>query len=78
MSQLFDPLYRRSSFCGGGTCVEVAPLPDGHIAVRDSKDVSVREHRYTPEEWVDFIQGAKAGEFDFGLPADQADRFPHS
>ena len=68
MKQLFDPPYRRSTFCGGGTCIEVAPLPDGTVALRDSKDLTVPEHRYTPEEWSAFVQGVKAGEFDFGLP----------
>lgn len=75
MNRLFEPPYRKSSFCGGGNCVEVASLPDGQIVVRDSKDVSVREHRYTPDEWIAFVQGVKAGEFDFNLPVD---RSPHS
>ena len=57
--------YRRSSFCSGGSCVEVAPLADGGVALRDSKDADSPEHRYTAEEWRAFIQGVKAGEFDF-------------
>jgi hypothetical protein len=65
---MIAPPYRRSSFCGGGACVEVAPLPDGTVVIRDSKDLTVPEHHYTPEEWSDFIQGVKAGEFDFDLP----------
>ena len=59
--------YRRSSFCGGGSCVEVAPLENGRVAVRDSKDTTKQEHVYTQEEWNDFVKGVKAGEFDFGL-----------
>jgi Domain of unknown function (DUF397) len=59
--------YARSSFCGGGHCVEVAPLPDGQVAVRDSKDSSAPDQVYTPAEWVAFVRGVKAGEFDFGL-----------
>lgn len=64
-----DGTYRRSTYCSGGTCVEVAALTDGFIAVRDSKDLSRPEHRYTPDEWVAFVRGVKAGQFDFGLPA---------
>jgi hypothetical protein len=74
VSTLSDPPYRISSFCGSGHCVEVAPLPDGTVALRDSKDLTVPEHRYTPQEWTAFIQGVKAGEFDFGLPTGS----PHS
>ena len=62
-----DHAYRRSTFCGSGTCVEVAQRPDGSIAVRDSKNQRQPELVYTREEWVAFIRGAKAGEFDFGM-----------
>jgi hypothetical protein len=31
--------WRKASYCNGATaCVEVAPLPDGGVALRDSKD----------------------------------------
>lgn len=49
------------ALCG---CVETAFLPDGHVAVRDSKDRSGPALVYTPREWDAFIEGAKAGEFD--------------
>jgi hypothetical protein len=45
-------------------CVETAFLPDGHVAVRDSKDRSGPALVYTPREWDAFIKGAKDGEFD--------------
>lgn len=45
-------------------CVETAFLPDGHVAIRDSKDRSGPALVYTPREWDAFIEGAKAGEFD--------------
>lgn len=64
-----DDPYRRSSFCSGGTCVEVAVLTDGSIAVRDAKDRAKSVHQYTPEEWTAFVRGVKAGEFDFDLPS---------
>jgi hypothetical protein len=44
--------------------VEVAPLPDGGVAVRDSKDPSGPILRYTPLEFAAFLHGARAGEFD--------------
>ncbi|MCD2192760.1 DUF397 domain-containing protein [Actinomycetospora endophytica] len=60
-----DPPFRRSSFCGGGNCVEVAMLPGGDVDVRDSKNVALAPHRFTAQEWSDFVLGVKAGEFDF-------------
>jgi Domain of unknown function (DUF397) len=45
-------------------CVETAFLPDGHVAVRDSKDRSGPALVYTPREWDAFIKGVKDGEFD--------------
>lgn len=57
--------FRRSSFCGGGNCVEVAPQPDGSVALRDSKERQKPVHTFTRDEWVAFVRGVKAGEFDF-------------
>jgi Domain of unknown function (DUF397) len=65
VNEPYHPPFRRSTFCGGGTCVEVAPLPDGQIAVRDSKNLNGRQHTFTQAEWAAFVQGVKAGEFDF-------------
>lgn len=59
------PLYVRSTFCGGGSCVEVARIGDsGDIAVRDSKSPESAPHRFTSDEWDAFVRGVKAGEFD--------------
>jgi hypothetical protein len=44
--------------------VEVALLPSGQIALRDSKDVALEAHVFTPVEWTAFIAGVKAGEFE--------------
>ena len=57
--------FRRSSFCNAGDCVEVAPLGDGRIAIRDSKDNRRTQLVFTREEWATFLRGAKTGEFDF-------------
>ena len=47
-----------------GSCVEVASLPDGGVAVRDSKDPSGPVLRFTPGEWHAFLAGTRNGEFD--------------
>ncbi|MGH3626432.1 MAG: DUF397 domain-containing protein, partial [Sciscionella sp.] len=44
---------------------EVAPLDDGGVMLRDTKDRTLSAHRYTRDEWIAFVAGAKAGEFDF-------------
>jgi hypothetical protein len=56
--------FRKSSFSGGVNCVEVRLLPDGHIAVRDSKDPSIPPNHYKPTAWTAFLAGIRAGEFD--------------
>ena len=58
-------MYRTSSRCSGGGCVEVAPLPDGGAVVRDTKDRTRDPLTFTGQEWAEFISGAKNGEFDF-------------
>lgn len=57
--------FRTSSFCSAGGCVEVALLPDGHVAVRDSKAPGTSTLVYSAREWTDFVAGVKDGEFDF-------------
>jgi uncharacterized protein DUF397 len=56
--------FRKSSFSGGSGCVEVRRLPDGRIAVRDSKHPSLVPNHYTPTAWEAFLSGIRAGEFD--------------
>ena len=57
--------WRTSSFSGesGASCVEVAPLPTGGIAVRDTKDRSRTPHIHSAAAWRAFVAGVKAGEF---------------
>lgn len=58
-------VWRTSSRSGNnGQCVEVAELPDGGRAVRDSKDREGPVLRFTPAEWNAFLDGVKANEFD--------------
>ena len=57
--------WRRSSRSNnGGACVEVAELPDGGRAVRDSKDPTGPILRFTAKEWLAFVGGVRDGELD--------------
>jgi Domain of unknown function (DUF397) len=47
-----------------GCCVEVAALPDGAIAVRNSRDPAGPALVYTRAEVGAFLTGVKNGEFD--------------
>lgn len=62
-SQLTWRKARRSSAEGSG-CVEVADLPGGGRAVRDSKNPGGAILSFTAHEWECFIDGARHGEFD--------------
>jgi hypothetical protein len=44
----------------GGACVEVADLPDGSRAVRDSKHPEGAMLRFTPREWRSFVTNVKS------------------
>ena len=57
------PQWQKSSYCGNATCVEVAMTPDA-ILVRDSKNPLAAPLSFTEDEWVAFVQGVKAGEFN--------------
>jgi Domain of unknown function (DUF397) len=47
-----------------GDCVEVAGLPDGQVAVRDSKDPDGPILRFSAAEWRAFLTGIAGHEFD--------------
>jgi Domain of unknown function (DUF397) len=47
-----------------GNCVELAELPDGAIAVRNSRYPSGPALIYTRAEIAAFLAGVKQGEFD--------------
>jgi len=63
-AELGDLHWFKSSASASGACVEVAHLPGGGVAVRDSKDRTKAPHVYTRREWEAFLTGAKNGEFD--------------
>jgi hypothetical protein len=56
--------WRKSQFSGGGECVELATLPTGEIAVRNSRFPDGPVLVYTTAEIAAFVAGAKGGEFD--------------
>ncbi|WP_405613106.1 DUF397 domain-containing protein [Streptomyces sp. NBC_01511] len=72
MSQADAPTYAKwlkSSFSGGsngggGNRVEAAALPDGRIAVRNSKSPEAGTVFFTRAEMAAWLAGVKAGEFD--------------
>ena len=65
MVDLSAAAWRKSSFSNaGGNCVEVAPLEDGTIAVRNSKRPDAGVLLFTPAEVSAWVEGCKAGEFD--------------
>lgn len=59
-----DGVFRTACGSDGHGCVEVAALPDGGVAVRDSKDQGGPVLRFTDHEWRAFVGGARDGEFD--------------
>jgi hypothetical protein len=57
--------WRISSFSGNnGTCVELAALPDGNIAVRNSTHPDGAAILFSRTEMNHWINGIKAGAFD--------------
>jgi hypothetical protein len=53
-----------SRFCNNSACVQVALLPGGLVALRDSKDIAKPAHVFDRAEWTAFLTGVRAGEFD--------------
>lgn len=53
----------KSSYSGNGaSCVECAHLPDGSMAVRDTKNRSGPMLRFTPAQWQAFVTGVRHDE----------------
>lgn len=57
--------WRKSTFSShNGTCVEVAALADGRVAVRNSNAPEAGVVLLTRADMAAFVQGVKAREFD--------------
>lgn len=55
----------KASFSGPqGACVETRSVVEDEICVRNSRDPEGPQLRFTKQEWVAFVAGVKAGEFD--------------
>ncbi|GHI06530.1 hypothetical protein AQI88_19475 [Streptomyces cellostaticus] len=55
--------WEKSSYSlANGDCVEVAHLPGGAVALRDSKNPHREALRFTSAEWSAFRRGIVAGE----------------
>jgi hypothetical protein len=58
-------VFTRSSYCTNGSCVEVGQsTQDAQVHIRDSKDPNATTLSFNPDEWMAFVAGVKAGEFD--------------
>ena len=56
--------WTKSSYSGPqGNCVEIAHLPGGEVAVRNSRYPVGPALLFTADEWGAFLSGAHAGEF---------------
>jgi len=67
-TELLHADWRKSTHSNpSGNCVELARLPAGRVAVRNSRHPSGPVLMYAPDEVAAFIQGAKEGQFDHML-----------
>ncbi|MDT0268514.1 DUF397 domain-containing protein [Streptomyces sp. DSM 44915] len=55
---------KSAASAGDGNCVELASLPNGEVAVRNSRFPQGPALVYTPAEMRAFVSGVKSGEFD--------------
>jgi hypothetical protein len=56
--------WRKSRYSSpSGNCVQIAELPDGVVAVRNSRDPDGPALSFTRAEWQAFLRGAREGEF---------------
>jgi hypothetical protein len=64
-SALSSAMWTKSSHSNAtGNCVEIAELPGGHVAIRNSRDPQGPALIYTRDEIAAFVAGARGGDFD--------------
>lgn len=67
-NELHDAVWKKSRHSNSqGTCVEFARLPDGEVAVRNSRFPEGPALIYTCAEIAALLRGVKEGEFDYLL-----------
>lgn len=59
-----DRRFFKSSYSGGGNCVEVAMLGQSSVIVRHSRCPDGGDLTFSRPEWQAFVAGVKDGEFD--------------
>ena len=55
---------KASASTANGNCVELAVLPDGYVAMRDSKDPNGPRLKFSPTAFTQFADGMRDGVFD--------------
>ena len=64
VNELTRLVWRKPSYSVNEVqCVEIASLPDGGAAVRDSKDPTGPVLTVPPAQWAAFVGAASRGEF---------------
>jgi hypothetical protein len=61
---LDNVMWRTTTQCNNGTCVEVAFIDNLGVVVRDSKNRQGPVLQFESAEWEAFVGGVHRGEFD--------------
>ena len=56
--------WQKATASESNGCVELAALPNGGVAVRDSKNQCGPVLSFSRHEWASFLEGMANGEFD--------------
>jgi hypothetical protein len=65
--ELTKAVWRKATASGsnGGNCIEVAPLSEGRVGIRDTERPDLAPYIVSGNVFAAFVDGAKKGEFDF-------------
>jgi hypothetical protein len=55
--------FRRSSFCTGGSCIEIGFRTDRRVAIRDASRPRLAHLVVSDRSWSVFLAAVRAGEF---------------